>query len=190
MIDFSPLSRARSVLLPYMPDLVAAFRFSLMVNAQNHNYYLTNIGPGTFFGGIDEIVYARARELFANVPEVTVDTHSGQNFISLADQFVLRVKRFDRNLRPNNARTAHNRNWTNQYSLPGMIEAERPDFGYRMDPLGIEVRDAFIALRVDDNLLWLWQVLGDQITTPTAQLTLAPEYHLSEPQFAYDNFGG
>ena len=100
MIDFTPLTRVRSVLLPYMADLVAAFRFSLMVNAQNHNYYLTNIGPGTLYGGIDEIMYARARELFANVPGVTVDKHSGQNFISVADQIVLRVKHFDRNFRP------------------------------------------------------------------------------------------
>ena len=70
-----------------------------------------------------------------------------------------------------------------------MAIAERTDFGYRMDPLGIEVQDAFVALRVDDNLLWLWQVFGDQIESPTAQLTLGAGYRVSQPNFAYDHFG-
>ena len=190
MIDFTPLPHVRSVLLPYMADLVAAFNFSLMVNAQNHNYYRTNISHGTLFGGIYEIMYARTRELFANVSEVTVDKHLGQNFISVADQVVLRVKHFNRNFRPSNARTAHNRDWVNQYPLlDPLLGIVRPDFGYRMDPLGIEIQDAFVALRVEDNLIWLWQVLGDQIATPPAQLTLAPKNRVSVPNFAIDNFG-
>lgn len=189
MIDHIRLAQVRSVLLPHMANLVAAFRFSVMVNNQNHNYYLTNIGAGTLFGGIDEVVYARVRELFANKQEVVVDKHSGQNFIRVADRIVLRVKHFDRNFHPRNARTRHNTQWVNQYPMPGMPQAERLDFGYRMDALGIDVQDAFVALRTGRNLLWIWQVLGEQISTPTTQLTLRPGYRLSEPNFAYDDFG-
>ena len=187
MIDFTPLARTRSVLLPYIATIVGAFRFSLMVNAQNHNYYRTNINNRTFFSGIGDIAYARARELFADVPEVAVKEHSGQSYISVADQIALRVKHFDRNFRPKNARTEHNKQWTNGDMLPGFGTEERPDFGYRMDSLGIDVQDAFVALRLDDNLVWLWQVFGDEIDPPFPQLTLSSGSG-SESNFAYDYF--
>ena len=172
-----------------MGGIVSAFRFSLMVNMQNHNFYQSNISNRTLFGGIDEIAYARARELFSDVPEVIISDDKGQSYISVADQIVLRIKHFDRNFRPKNAPTAHNRRWINGDMLPGFGRVQRPDFGYRMDPLGIEVQDAFVALRLDDNLLWLWQVLGSELDDPYAQLTLLPGYEL-EPNFVYDDFRG
>ena len=189
MIDFTPLAQVRSVLLPYMAAIVSAFRFSLMVNSQNHNYYRSNVSNRTLFGGIDDIVYARARELFADVPEVTVSDHDGQNYISVADRIALRVKHFDRNFRPKNVRTAHNKLWTNGDTLPGFGLVERPDLGYRMDSLGIEVQDAFVGLRLDDNLLWLWQIFGEEIDNPHAQLTFLPGSGF-QPNFVYDHFGG
>ena len=187
MIDFTPLTRVRSVLLPYMPDIVGAFRFSLMVNAQNHNYYRTNISNRTLFGGIDDIAYSRTREIFADAPEITVGKHKGQDYINVGDQIALRVKHFDRNLQARNTQTTHNRQWTNGGRMPGFGRVERADFGYRMDPLGIEFQDAFVALRLDDNLLWLWQVLGEEIDDPYAQLTLLPGSE-SDPKFACDHF--
>jgi hypothetical protein len=188
MIDFTPLTRVRSVLLPYMPDIVGAFRFSLMVNDQNHNYYRSNISNKTLFSGIDDIAYSRTREIFSDVPDISVGKDKGQDYINVGGEIALRVKHFDRNLRARNTQTTHNRQWTNGGRMPGVGNAERADFGYRMDPLGIEFQDAFVALRLHDNLLWLWQVLGDEIDEPYAQLTLSPGSG-SEPKFAYDYFG-
>ena len=188
MLDFTPLAHTRPILLPYMATIVGAFRFSLMVNAQNHNYYRTNIDNGTLYSGIGDIAYARARELFADVPEVEVKEHGGQSYISVADQIALRFKHFDRNFRPRNARTEHNKQWTSGVMMPGFGAEGRPDFGYRMDPLGIDVQDAFVAMRLHDNLVWLWQVFGDEIDPPFAQLTLLPG-PMPEPNFAYDYFG-
>jgi hypothetical protein len=172
-----------------MEQLISAFRFAVMVNERNHNFFLTNVSNGTLFGGIDEMTYAAAKAQFSDVAEVVIGKESNQNFINVNQEVVLRVKHFDRSFRTRNAKTRHNSRWEQQGQLFPLPPVERLDFGYRSDPLGIEIQDAFVALRVRSNLLWLWQVLGDEIQDPWAQYSLTPVVREQEPKYLYDNFG-
>ena len=78
--------------------------------------------------------------------------------------------------------------WIYPYALPGIPPVGRTQLGYRLDPTGALLRDAFLTLPYGNENLWVWQVWGVEIDTFGLTLPLERRSVSRTEVFAYNDY--
>ncbi len=155
------------------------------------------------YRGIQHILTPRTRgNIFADHWQNYMETeanatflnHQGQKAVRFNDDstgIIIRIKHLGKALQSWNLRTKHSDNWNSQQLMPGMPKYARLEYGYRLDPTGMLVADAFVLLKEGKDIVWIWQTWGERADIYPIQgrhpdiLDNAPAL---EEVYSYDNF--
>lgn len=121
-------------------------------------------------------------------PGIHRGTYQNQEFFIVEESLLVRHKLFDNNLNSKNYPTDRAQKWVYPYTLPGIPPIGRLQFGYRLDPTGALLRDAFLVLPYGNQNLWVWQVWGSEIDTFGLSLPLERRQVKREEIFVYDDY--
>ena len=122
------------------------------------------------------------------LPGVVRGNNQNQEFFVIEEAVLVRHKLFDNNLTARNYPTRRAMRWVYPYPLEGIPPIGRVQLGYRLDPTGILLRDAFLVLPYGDRNLWVWQVWGVEIDTFGLTLPLERRSIQRDEIFAYDDY--
>ena len=123
---------------------------------------------------------------------VSLGDDQRQRFFSVespAAQVLIRIKHLpERVYLSRNYRTRHAREWNAQIPMPGIPQCARLEFGYRLDNTGTRLKMACVLLRVENRVIWIWQVLGERVNPFAADVALdAADRDIIRRQYRYDN---
>ena len=114
-------------------------------------------------------------------------SHRGQRFFVFDGLLVLRVKKLNRNFLSSNIRTRQASHWNRQLSLDGVPTLSRLELGYQVDLTGSVLTGVFVLLRLGNDVQWLWQIHGAQVSTFAVQPVLPIPDFGSGIQYLYES---
>ena len=137
---------------------------------------------------INQHWYYFAKLALCDDPDITWGIDQGQRFLVIDERIILRFKLIDRNFESKNYPTKRASQLRLQYPLKGLPEYEWLEVGYRLDITGTVLQDAFVLLRIGNQIPWLWQIGGNQIDEFPVQLPLRPPATPEPYVFKFDSF--
>ncbi len=142
---------------------------------------------------IKDHFYQKVQEDLAPLDGFEYAEKHNQKSLLFDERLLVRVKHLDRLLRSSNYPTPTAEAFIRQDEIPDFPDFAFLHFGYRLDPSGLEIRDAFFALphvRRDEFNEWVWQILG----SPTEEGTYREQGRLLFPndvrevKYVYEDF--
>lgn len=123
---------------------------------------LIDMTPTNKAANIASFWYGHCVRHFAADPGVSLKDSQGQRYLDIDGQVWVRIKLINRFHLSTNAPTRHSRLWNTQLPLedPSLPHVERLELGYIPDPFWTRIDRAYILLRVDKRVVWLWQIWG------------------------------
>lgn len=130
-------------------------------------HFTPAIRETTRAGIISDNFYWNMETLSLAVGEgVVKNTVRGQRFVTFDERALIRCKHLRRGLESRNYGTRQALAFVRQRPIEGFPPIDRLHLGYRLDPFGMALADAFITLPVGNANrfnLWVWQVWGESI---------------------------
>ncbi len=146
---------AREILGPHMRGTAECVfgGFDVLLNFRDKDpEHYVQLSPTTCAGIVHDAMVARAAQVFNGMrPEVTVIEALGSKVITFYDRVALRFKKLSANLKPRNARTKQQEEFSQHTLWPDLTNLTA---GYRLDATGQEIRDMQIVCWYYGELLW------------------------------------
>ena len=175
--DQMDLFSTRQILQPRIWSILDAFlgAFDTVVHQE-----LPSL-PGTQISTIASMVCDQAyRNITLNLSGdqgLVQGSHKGQRFFVFDSTLVLRIKKLNRNYLSSNIRTRQASRWNRQLPLAGIPSLSRVELGYQVDLTGTVLTGVFVLLRIGNDVQWLWQIHGEQVSTFAVQPALpSPDF--------------
>ena len=121
-------------------------------------------------------------------PDVDFKSSLGQRFLVVSGSVVVRFKLVDRYYLSRNYPTKRSLAWKSQNYLRDIPPASRLEFGYIPDITGTVPVRACMLLRLGNDILWLWQVLGERDDSFFSVTSVEGADLFGRNGFAYDDF--
>jgi hypothetical protein len=140
---------------------------------------------------INNRFYGQVRRELAEDDGFRFDQLKNQRFLLFDDSILVRFKLFDSFLTTRNYPTAQAMDFVAQEYIEGMPPLARLHFGYRLDAVGLRVREAFVTLptgTLEQFNDWIWQIAGEPISTYGVAQRLPLDGESASPFYAYDDY--
>ena len=139
-------------------------------------------GPGlqeaTRAALINDLFYWNLQNLsIAADAGMNITTVSNQRLVVFDERVVVRCKHVNRDLASRNYPTTQAQRFVQQKQIDGFPELDRLHIAYRLDTIGLSLRDAFVARPVGRRHRfndWVWQFWGESIASTSL-------YNLQQP---------
>jgi len=95
----------------------------------------------------------RAKNLFADDPDVTIHRKGTTYLLNVGNQIVLRFKKL-KNGRPSNVRTRQQTLFEMQYVIPGVLPATIATAGYELDRIEQAIYKTMVLCQMSGEMLW------------------------------------
>ncbi len=190
MLPHIALPEARHTLEPRMSILTSVLRTSVAAYNARPTAWQFSLDKKARALLLNRLWYFQVAQALHNDTGILLVPNHGESYFVIDEALVLRFKHLGGDLLSKNYQTERMRHWNRQLRMEGIPPWNRLEFGYRLDITGTTIRDAFVLLREDKRLLWIWQVMGLPISTFAAQtaLPLTSSIQGNSQLFAYSNY--
>ena len=188
MEQFISLPEAREILAPRLPAFANALGIAVRTWATGLSQYHRVLDESARAIIINQIWNTTVRSLLYDDTGVKFLKVSGQRFLYIDERISLRFKLVDTLYLSKNYPTSRALAWNRQLTLPGIPRAGRVELGYIPDLTGTDIKCACVLLRVDDTVVWLWQIWGVRDDTFGQYVRQDGTDMLGRVVFAYEDY--
>ena len=190
MAQHITLPDPKSVLIPRMPALANALGMAFHTWVHGSPAQLAILDETARAVCISQYWYEYVRRNCSKDTQVTFHDVQNQRFVFVDDSYpiILRIKQVSDSYLSKNAPTHRSLGWNRQIQLDGIPPGFRLELGYIPDLTGTTVSRACILFRLQNNVIWHWQIWGVQDTTLASAVRPNGTNMLGDVVFTYDDF--
>ncbi len=182
------LPRAQNLLASKIPSFVSALGMTMKTWTASPPVFHQLLDESARATVMHRFWYGFVEQNLRQDSDVEFKSSLGQRFLVVSGKVVVRFKLVDRYYLSKNYPTKRSLAWKRQDHLRGIPPASRVEFGYIPDITGTVLVRACMLLRLGNDILWVWQVLGERDNSFFSATPVEGTDLFDRQVFAYDDY--
>ena len=188
--QFITLHQTQQLLTSRVPSFASVLKLSMLELFASTPMQLIDMSATNKAANLCSYFYGNATRRFAVDPGVEFKDMNQQRYLVVDGQVWLRFKLLKSDHLSRNLPTRQSLLWNAQLPLEGPIipRLDRLELGYMPDALWTGIDKAYILLRVQKKVVWLWQIWGPRDDVFPYSQTATGTDMFGEVRFAHHDY--
>ena len=188
--QYITLRQAQQLLSSRVPMFATVLKLGMLELLASPPIQLIDMTTTNKAANLNSFLYGNSRRRFAEDPGVEFKDLNQQRYLVMDAKVWLRFKLLKSDHLSRNLPTRQSLLWNAQLPLAGSTiqRLDRLELGYMPDALWTGIDKAYILLRVQNKVVWLWQIWGPRDDVFSYSQTATGADMFGEVRFAHHDY--